>query len=585
MENLEIARVLMDYADLLEISGGNFFQVRSYRDAARTLSDLSRPITQILESKEELTKLPGIGRGMADHIREIVETGSFSKLEKIQKKFPRSLAQLVKLEGLGPKKVRKLFDELGVSSVAKLEEALATGSVEKLPGFGKTSAQKIQRALKELAFRPSRFKLSDADQLVRPLLGYLRKAPGLAELEVAGSYRRRRETVGDIDILAICEKPEPLMERFRTYPDVERVEMAGETRSSLILRSGLKVDLRVLPQKAYGAALHYFTGSKPHNVAVRKLGVERGLRISEYGVFHVPKGMRAEDLDKEDGERLGGEKEEDVFSAVGMVWVPPELREDRGEVKAAKEDALPSLVTLGDIRGDLHVHSTWTDGRSTIEEMAKAGKKLGYKYLAIADHSQSTRIAGGLDPQGFESQWEEIEKIRKKVKGVVLLKGAEVDILPDGSLDLPDEILERFDIVVAAVHMKMGLSETVMTERVLKALSHPAVDILAHPTGRLINEREPIKLDLEKIFARAKKHDVALELNAQPDRLDLNDIQVHRAREVGVKVVINTDAHHTGQLAFMQYGIDQARRGWLEKSDVVNTWSWTKLQKWLKRCR
>jgi DNA polymerase (family 10) len=583
MENIEIARVLEEYADLLDISGGNFFQVRSYRDAARSLSDLSRPVTQILESEEELTNLPGIGKGMAEHIQEIVETGSFSRLETIQGEFPRSLAQLVKIEGLGPKKVRKLYDELGVSTLAKLEEALDAGSVQKLPGFGKTSAEKIQRAVKELTLRPSRFKLSDADQLIRPLLDHLRQVPGLAELDVAGSYRRRRETVGDIDILATCETPKPLMERFRSYPEVARVEMAGETRSSLVLQSGLKVDLRVLPRRAYGAALHYFTGSKAHNVAVRKLGVERGLRISEYGVFRVPKGKRVEEMDIEEGERLGGEREEDVFHAVDMVWVPPELREDRGEVRAAKEGGLPDLVTLGDIRGDLHVHSDWTDGRNTIEEMAKAAKKLGYKYLAIADHSQSTRIAGGLDPRGFESQWKEIDKVGRKVKGIALLKGVEIDVLPDGALDLPDETLERFDIVVAAVHMKMGLPETKMTRRILEALSHPAVDMLAHPTGRLINERDPIKLDLEAVFASAKEHDVALELNAQPDRLDLNDIQVHRAREIGVKIVINTDAHHTSQLALMKHGIDQARRGWLEKGDVVNTWTWPKLRKWLHR--
>jgi DNA polymerase (family 10) len=389
--------------------------------------------------------------------------------------------------------------------------------------------------------------------------------------------------VGDIDILVICGKPLPLMERFRTYPDVERVDMAGETRSSLVLRSGLKVDLRVLSRRSYGAALHYFTGSKAHNVAVRTLGVERGLRISEYGVFRVPKGKRAEDMDIEEGERLGGEKERDVFSAVDMVWVPPEIRENRGEIRAAKGDALPDLVTLGDIRGDLHVHSNWTDGRSSIEEMAKAAKKRGYQYLAITDHSQSTRIAGGLDPADYKKQWKEIEKVGKTVTGIHLLKGTEVDILLDGSLDLPDELLDELDIVIAAVHMKMGMPETEMTQRVVAAISHPAVDVLAHPTGRLINEREPVKIDLEAVFQAAKKHDVALELNAQPDRLDLNDIQVHRARELGVKIAINTDAHHTEHLGFMRYGVDQARRGWLGKVDVLNTLSWSKLQKWLHR--
>jgi DNA polymerase (family 10) len=423
----------------------------------------------------------------------------------------------------------------------------------------------------------------DADQLVQPLLRHLRQASGISELEVAGSYRRRQETVGDIDILATCENPEPVMQHFQSYRFVERVEMAGPTRGTVVLRSGLQVDLRIVPPRSYGAALHYFTGSKAHNVAVRKLGVERRLRINEYGVFRIAKGKKAEDLGKEEGERIGGEKEEDVFHAVGLAWIPPELREDRGEIQAAQQGKLPHLITLDDIRADLQMHSKWSDGAHTIEEMARACRERGYEYCAITDHSKSTRVAGGLDAECFCKQWEEIEAIRQRLDGIVLLKGVELDILPDGSLDLPDEVLEQFDIVLISIHSHLDMPKAQMTKRMLKALSHPAVDILAHPTGRQIRKRAPIDIDLEEVFHAAKEHDVALELDAQPERLDLNDVHLHRARELGVKIAIDSDAHSIEHLRFMQYGIDQAQRGWLEKEQVVNTLPWPEFRRWLGR--
>jgi DNA polymerase (family 10) len=506
-------------------------------------------------------------------------------LSQIRKKLPAKLDELLDIEGLGPKRTKLLYEKLGVGSIEQLEQALDSGQVESLRGFGQKSVEKIREAIHNLAQRPKRLKLLEADQLARPLVEYLRKGGNVEQLEVAGSYRRRMETIGDLDILAVSEKPEPVMQRFQRYPEVARILAAGTTRGTVVLRSGLQVDLRILPRHCYGAALHYFTGSKAHNIAVRKLGVERGLRISEYGVFRVPKGKKAEDAGVEEGERIGGAREEDVFRAVEMDWVPPELREDRGEIHAAQRRTLPALIGLDDIRGDLHLHSKWTDGNSTILEMVRACKERGYQYCAITDHSQAVRVAGGLKAEDFKRQYEEIAAARAKVRGITICTGCEVDILRDGSLDLPDKVLETLDVVVAAVHSKMDMSQSDMTQRVLKALAHPAVTILAHPTGRLINEREPFAIDLEQIFHAAKAYDVALELNAQPDRLDLNDVHLIRAKEIGVKIAINTDAHSTEQLRFMSYGIDQARRGWLEKRQVVNAWTRPRLETWLKQRR
>jgi DNA polymerase (family 10) len=585
MENVEVARVLNDYADLLDIQGENPFRVRSYRTAAQTIAGLSQPVAQLTEAGEDLRKLPGVGSSMAEHIKEILDTGTLAGLEEIRRALPPTLTELMQLEHLGPKKARRLYDELGITSITELAAAINTGEVEALPGFGKKSAVNLRRALEEFERRTKRFLLADADQLVQPLLRYLRQAPGIIEVEVAGSYRRRQETVGDIDILATCENSQPVMQHFQSYRYVERVEMAGTTRGTVVLRSGLKVDLRIVPRRSYGAALHYFIGSKAHNVAVRKLGVERGLRINEYGVFRIPRGKKAEEGGQDKGERIGGEKEEDVFRAVGLVWMPPELREDRGEIQAAQQHTLPHLITLDDIRADLQMHSRWSDGTHTIEEMARTCRERGYEYCAITDHSKSTRVAGGLDAAGFRKQWEEIEEVRQRLDGIVLLKGVELDILPDGSLDLPDEVLEQFDIVLIAVHSRLDMPKARMTGRVLKALSHPAVDILAHPTGRQLQKRAPIDVDLEEVFQAAKEHDVALELDAQPQRLDLNDVHLHRARELGVKIAIDTDAHSVDHLRFMQYGIDQARRGWLGKEHVVNTLTWPQFRRWLGRRR
>jgi DNA polymerase (family 10) len=559
MENVAIAHILNTYADVLGIQGENPLRVRSYRKAAQIIAGLSRPVAQLVKEGEDLQKLPGIGSSIAEHIREIAETGRFSALEHMHQALPRTLVQLVQLEQLGPKKAKRLYDELGIASLADLRAALNAGKVEALPGFGSKAAAMLRQALAAYTQHTTRFLRSDAEQLLQPLLHHLRQAPGLEGLEVVGSYRRRQETVGNVDILVACEEAPPVMQHFQSCPLVKHVEMVGTARSTVILQSGLRVDLRIVPRRSYGAALHYFTGSKAHNVAVRKLALERGLRLNEYGIFRGPAGSQVAELGKEAGERVGGEEEEDVFHAVGMTWVPPELREDRGEIQAAQQGTLPALVTLDDIRGDLQMHSTWSDGSHTIEEMARACHAKGYEYCAITDHRKSTRIAGGLDAQAFIKQWDEIARVRQRLDGYVVLAGVELDILPDGSLDLPDDILERFDIVVASVHSKLNMTKMQMTQRMLKALSHPAVEILAHPTGRQIRKRKPIAVDLDTVFHAAKEYDVALELNAQPQRLGLSAVHVYRARELGVRVAIDTDAHSVDQLHCMQYGIDQAR--------------------------
>jgi DNA polymerase (family 10) len=583
MENIEIGRILNAYADLLDIRGDNPFRVRSYRQAAQTLEGLSKPVAQLVEEGEDLTELPGIGSSMAEHIREILQTGRLSALEQLHREYPPTLTNLMQLENLGPKRARQLFDRLGISSVAQLATALDAGEVEKLPGFGKKSTAGLRRAIASFERHNQRFLLADAEQLIQPLLKHLREAPGIRNLEVAGSYRRRKETVGDIDILATCEKAQQVMRHFQAFKEVERVEVAGTTRGTIVLRSGLQVDLRIVPQRSYGAALYYFTGSKAHNVAVRKLGVERGLRINEYGIFRVSDGKPAGEMEKKTGKRIGGESEEDVFKAVDLVWVPPELREDRGEIQAARQHKLPTLITLGDLRGDLQMHSTWSDGHDSVEAMARTCQSLGYEYCAMTDHSRSTRVAGGLDVKGFRKQWKEIDALRKRLDGIVLLKGVELDILADGSLDLPDEALEGFDIVLVSVHSRLNMTKAQMTKRILKAIAHPAVDILAHPTCRQLNKREPIEVDLEKVFHAAKEHDIAVELDGHPQRLDLNDVHVHRARELGLKIAIDTDAHSVDQLRFMHYGVDQGRRGWLEKRQVLNTLPWSEFRPWLER--
>jgi len=570
--NEDIAKIFDQIADILEIKGDNPYRVRAYRNAARIVGGLTQDLCELVERGEDLTKIPGIGDALAKKIVEIVKTGSLRKLEELKKDIPPGLLDLLKIPGLGPKKVRALYEKLGIENLEQLKQAAQEGKIRALEGFGARTEQKILEEIDRVkkAKSESRILLSHAEKIAGHLVEYLKSGGGIREIQVAGSFRRRKETVGDLDILVISDNPALVMDNFVAYDVVDEVLMKGETRSSVVLKSGVQVDLRVVPEDSYGAALQYFTGSKAHNIAVRKIAQKAGLKINEYGVF------RGE-------EKIAGATEEEVYAAVGLPWIPPELREDRGEIEAALEGKLPNLIELSHIRGDLHTHTNWTDGHNTVEEMALAAKSLGYEYIAITDHSKHTTIAGGLDEAKFREQIEQIRRINEKIDGIRILSGAEVDILEDGSLDLPDELLAEFDIVVAAVHYKFDLPRDRQTERIIRAIRNPNVDILAHPTGRLIGERKPYEVDLEEIIKVAARTGTVMELNANPQRLDLNDIYCKFAREMGVRIAISTDAHTADSLNYMRFGIGQARRGWLEPDDVINTLPLDKLLKFLHR--
>ncbi|HUF76719.1 MAG TPA: DNA polymerase/3'-5' exonuclease PolX, partial [Longimicrobiales bacterium] len=468
--------------------------------------------------------------------------------------------------------------------VDALEAAIHSGRVEELEGFGKRSCEKILQAIERHRQRTGRFRLDEVEKLIGGLLEHMAGAPGLERLEVTGSFRRRKETVGDVDLLAQADGDgTPVVEHFVAYGGASRAEAAGSTKGSILLGSGLQVDLRVVPARSFGAALVYFTGSKEHNVTMRTRAVREGLRVSEWGVFRAPEDADPEELGKEEGERLAGGTEEEVYEALGMAWVPPVLRENRGEIEAALAGELPELVTLEDIRGDLQMHSTWSDGKVSIEEMARACMQRGYEYIAITDHSPAMAMIEGLTPERARAQWIEIDEVRERVPGIEILRSAEVDILRDGALDLPDDVLEELDIVVISVHSLMDQDKKTMTDRVLRAMAHPGVDILAHPTGRQLGRRDAFELDVEAVLEAAAELSVAVELNANPRRLDLSDVHVQRAKELGVPVVISTDAHSPGELDNMRYGVDQARRGWLGAADVLNTRSAASFLKWLGR--
>ncbi len=584
MENLDVARTLTTLADLLEIQGASPFRIRAYRNAVATIDSLTRTLESMVENGEDLTELPGVGTSVAKHVTELLETGRITRLDEVSAEVPITLVELVRLDGVGPKKAKKLFDELGVKTVDDLEAALDAGTVQQLDGFGAKSAEKIKVAIEDHRKHTGRFQIHEAEKLIAGLFEHVRSAPGVDEAIVAGSLRRRKETIGDVDILARYEGDgTPVVEHFVSFNGVARILGAGETKGSVLLHSGLQVDLRVIPGRSFGAALQYFTGSKEHNVAVRTRAVRQGLRVNEWGVFRVPEDASPDELGKEDGERLAGDTEEGVYEALGMAWVPPVLRENRGEVEAAVAGELPELVRLDQIKGDLQMHSTWSDGAVSLEEMALACRDLGYEYIAITDHSQAMAMVQGLTPVRAREQWAEIDEIRERIDGIEIFKSVEIDILKDGSLDMPDDVLEELDVVVISVHSFMDMDRSTMTDRVLKAMAHPAVDILAHPTGRRINRREPFEMDVEAVLEAAADLGVAVELNANPNRLDLRDTHVYRARELGVPVVISTDAHAPRGLTDMRFGVDQARRGWLAPEDVLNTRSLSDFRAWLTR--
>ena len=578
MDNVEIARTLAEVADILEIQGENTFRIRAYRNAVRTVEVQTVPLARLVEQGTPLTQLPGIGKEMASHIKEMVTTGTLVYRDELLAEFPRALIDLMHLPGLGPKKARRLWEELGIDSVETLEAAGKAGRIAVLSGFGAKSEVKILAGIEEWKKRGERQLLFDAERYVRPLLAYLQNAPGVLRLEAAGSYRRRRETVGDIDLLAAALEPRPVMERFLAYPQVASVLGSGDTKTSVVLGAGLQVDLRVVAPDCFGAALVYFTGSKEHNVKLRRRGIERGLKISEYGVFKVTPG---EVVDPEapaqapdtpaNAPSIAGKTEEEVYAAVGLAWIAPELREDHGEIEAAARGALPRLIEVKDLKGNLHMHSTWSDGKNTIEEMLLACAAQGWEYAAITDHSKALPMVQGLDAVRARQQWLEIDAVRARHPEFLLLRGMEIDILADGELDLEDELLAELDLVVISVHSRFELPEEEQTARVLKALRHPAVNVFAHPTGRLINRRRAIALDMDRVIDEAVRLGVTLELNANPHRLDLKDTHLRLARERGAKILISTDAHRTTELDLMRCGVEQARRAGLEPRHVVNT--------------
>ncbi len=570
VHNADIAARFEEIADCLEIQGANPFRIRAYRNAARTLGELPREARDLLERGEDLTRLPGIGDDLAAKVREIVETGRCSLLERLRKELPPAVTELLQIPGLGPKRVKALYHDLEVQTAEQLYRAARDSRIRALPGFGEKTELNILQAVEAHVSQARRFKLAVAAQYAGTLTAYLQAVPGVDRVIVAGSFRRMRETVGDLDILVTAAADSPVMQRFTAYDEVADVLSAGSTRASVVLKSGLQVDLRVVAQQAYGAALHYFTGSKAHNIAIRRLAQKRGLKVNEYGVFRG-------------AERVAGGDEASVYASVGLPYIPPELREDHGEIEAARAGHLPKLIDYADLRGDLHVHTKATDGHDSLHEMALAAKALGLAYLAITEHSRHLTVARGLDPLRLARQCDEIDRLNAGLDGITLLKGIEVDILEDGSLDLPDEVLGRLDLVVGAVHSQFHLSRAKQTERILRAMDHPHFTLLAHPSGRLIAQREPYDVDTLRIIRHARDRGCFLELNAHPDRLDLLDTHCQMAKEEGVLVSINSDAHSTFDFANLRYGVGQARRGWLEKDDVLNTRPLAALRRLLRR--
>ncbi len=570
VKNRDVARLFTRYATLLEIEDANPFRVRAYRNAARIVEELPRNVGDMIRQGEDLSQLSGIGKDLAAKIREIVETGRLAKFEEASKRTPGELVDLTALPGLGAKRVRLLHDELRINTLGDLEKAARAGKVRQLAGFGPKTEERILKAIEQKLGTERRVKWSEAEEVARPLIRYLSAIDGVSQAVVAGSFRRCRETVGDLDILVTCAGPSKVMVRFVSYEEVDEIISKGRTRATVRLRDGLQVDLRVVPEKSYGAALLYFTGSKAHNIALRKLAVKRGLKLNEYGVF---KGR----------EYVAGRSEKAVYRQVKLPYIEPELREHRGEIDAARKGRLPELIRQADLRGDLHCHTSSTDGRDTLKTMAKAARALGYRYLAISDHTQHLKVAHGLDVNRLSRQLAAIDRLNDKLARFRLLKSAEVDILEDGSLDLPDEILSKLDLVVCAVHYGFGLSRKRQTERIIRAMDNRYMNILAHPSGRLLGRREAYPVDMQRLMEAALERGCFLEVNAQPDRLDLSDSDCKMAKDMGLKLAISTDAHSARQLDYVRLGVAQARRGWLSPEDVLNTRSWQALGKLLKR--
>lgn len=588
--NFELARIFGEIADMLEIKQESTFRVNAYRRAARTLESLSEDVTAIA-ARGGLRKIGGIGASLAEKIDEYLKTGKVAYHDQFLTELPHGLSELMTIPDVGPKTALLLYQRLGVTTVDALEEAARAGRVRALPRMGAKTEQNILAGIARRRQQAARQPLGAALPLAQAVVESLRRVPGVESLSLAGSIRRMRDTIADIDIVVATRAPEAVMEVFVTLPQAAQVLSKGPTRSSILLRNaGVQCDLRAIEPESYGAALQYFTGSKDHNVQLREMGVRRGLRINEYGVFRVGPSERSAEAGPEEGaeaaqqagRRIAGRTEKEVYGALGLEWIPPEIREGQGEIDLALRHALPRLITVEDIRGDLHMHTKWSDGGDTAEGMARAGKARGYEYVCITDHSQSLRFAGGVTIDDLREHAWEVRRLGDRL-GIRVLMGSEVDILADGSLDYPDEVLRDLDLVIGSVHSRFKMPPDEMTRRVIRAMENPHLDVLGHPTGRLVGERPPVDLDIEAAVDAARRTDTVLELNAFPDRLDLRDAHVRLARDRGAWLAIGTDAHRTAHLAYMEYGVATARRGWVEPARVINTWPLGQLLEFLAR--
>lgn len=569
MKNREIAKIFGEIADLLELKGDNPFRIRAYRRAALNIEGLTKNIEEI--AHEELLKIPGIGRDLTGKMEEYLKTGSIQAYEDLKHELPEGLSTLLSIPGLGPKTSKLLYDKLKITNIEELEKFASEHKLAGLPGIKEKTEENILKGIEMLKRGRERQPLGQVLPVAKDILGHLKKNAPVETIDLAGSLRRWKDTIKDIDILVTSDDPEEVMNVFVQLPHVKEILMRGPTKSTILTVENLQVDLRVVERESYGAALVYFTGSKEHNIRLRELAIKKGLKLNEYGIFR-----------EKDNIRLGGKKEQDVYAILGLQYIPPELREDQGEIEAAQSGTLPWLITLEDIKGDLHVHSSWSDGSHSFDELVEAAREHGYAYFALTDHSRGLAVARGLTIERLMDQKKEIDALNRKLKDFRILQSTEVDIRSDGTLDFPDDVLEKLDLVVASIHSGFRQSAQQLTGRMVAAMKNPFVSIIGHPSGRLIGEREAYELDMEQVLKTAKETGTAFEINAYPLRLDLNDTFARRAKEMGIPIVINTDTHTIDQFDYMSYGVSIARRGWLGKADVVNTLGLRMLLKKLK---
>jgi DNA polymerase (family 10) len=559
MRNFELSRIFYQMSEFLEMKEDNF-RARAYSKVARVLESMEKDIEEIYREGgfKALEEIPGVGEGIAKKIEEYLKTKKIKEYQRLKKESPIDVESLTAIEGIGPRKIKVLYKKLGIRNIKDLEKAAKAGKIRQLEGFGKKSEHNILQAIEFVKSSKGRFLLGVILPIVREIIARLSKLPQVNEISAAGSVRRMKETIGDIDILITSSEPDKVMDFFTAMPEVVKIWAKGPSKSSVRLRGGFDCDLRVVKKESFGAALQYFTGSKDHNILTRRIAIQKGLKLNEYGVFKK-------------GKRIAGRTEKEVYQSIGLPYIEPEIRTNNGEIEAALKNQLPKLIGYDDIKGETQCHTTWSDGSATIEQIAKAARKMGYQYIVITDHAGFLRIAGGLDKEKLFKYMKEIDEVNKRISGIKILKGAEVDIKKDGRLAIKDEILAKLDIVFASIHSAFKMPKSDMTKRVIRAIENPHVDIIAHPTGRVIFRREGYQLDFEKVFKAAKENQTALEINAHVDRLDLKDTDVRQAIEAGVKLTIGTDAHNPHHLPMMELGIAQARRGWAEKKDILNT--------------